>query len=205
VTGSTGRLAWRRLCTCATGCGSRASFSRWAWRARRPPGSCGGARGGCASGQGGTGGGGLAALPDLPRSGRPPAVGRKELAKAMLDISRAPACRWAQGARQGNAGHIAGVRRARQGAIHDHRRLGGRMPPRHGQEDHARARRLTGASPRPGASLTMHANCGHGVPAPRAAAGPARRRAPAPPLCAARRLGRRRTRCTVSPGLRAPA
>jgi len=34
-------------------------------------------------------GGGLAALPDLPRSGRPPAVGRKELAKAMLDISRA--------------------------------------------------------------------------------------------------------------------
>jgi len=33
--------------------------------------------------------GGLAALPDLPRSGRPPAVGRKELAKAMLDISRA--------------------------------------------------------------------------------------------------------------------
>jgi len=32
--------------------------------------------------------GGLAALPDFPRSGRPPAVSRKELAKAMLDISR---------------------------------------------------------------------------------------------------------------------
>jgi len=34
-------------------------------------------------------GGGLAALPDLPLSGRPSAVGRKELAKAMPGMSRA--------------------------------------------------------------------------------------------------------------------